>query len=715
MAETTDALSRTFWQNLWSSCSDNPTHSVRVAAAWALRCFCHSAPRRLAKSVLTVLESLQNNIAALPSSAAPSDIDKRAIGNAYGLAALFSVIPERPLYVSYDLSAKVLDVAIQLLKRSGEHDIKVAAVEVEVAWTCISSLMGLGPNFVRAHLPQLMVLWRNALPKPTSKDTTPNSGRSDTEWGFLLHVRECALGAIFCFLQNNTPLITLDVARRISSLLANALQFANAWVAQSTEDGRDQTTSAQADLPLSTREAMLRRRIYQCYSAVGFSSLTFSATEALLQSAVTLFASADSYLGSAMQASIATSAGNFTSIWLSADGYGFGVSQLACENIALSNQDPDVDAGDRFHRDTIEASTDSLVCVSFHVSTVMLIVTSQITTPVLGSLEHDTSLLWRPFKFGQMWPEPAPPATAVVDAAITLFSQLLPLQDPSLCTKTVTQLAEGCRSPRLERNIGRKTAVFVNATTAIMLALRVAGSGAQRQAKETFGSQQVSSTLTELLKSAITSGDVVLRSAGSEALGRLTGLAGTSYLTSQLTSLVDQVVNNRDPDGRAGSALAFGAIYSHVGVLAAGPLLKTTVTVLMSLSNDPHPLVHFWALSALSEVISAASLSYAPFINSTIGMLVEIYSKESHEPEGVHSTTPTAAAISPPTRWFVVSSMLSSVLLVRSYRSRSISVVSSSTLSRSSFTKPTPESTSRPFVVLNTSSSLRRLKLTFLI
>lgn len=54
----------------------------------------------------------------------------------------------------------------------------------------------------------------------------------------------------------------------------------------------------------------------------------------------------------------------------------------------------------------------------------------------------------------------------------------------------------------------------------------------------------------------------------------------------------------------------------------------------MSLGNDPHPLVHFWALSALSQVTNAASLSYAPFINSTIGMLVKLYSLESHEPEG---------------------------------------------------------------------------------
>ena len=78
-------------------------------------------------------------------------------------------------------------MAIQILKRAGDHNVKIAGMEVEVAWTCIASIMTLGPNLVHAHLPQLLVLCWNALPKPTSKDTTSNTGRSPTEWMFLLH------------------------------------------------------------------------------------------------------------------------------------------------------------------------------------------------------------------------------------------------------------------------------------------------------------------------------------------------------------------------------------------------------------------------------------------------------------------------------------------------------------------------------------------------
>ncbi|KAF7335365.1 Clathrin-coated vesicle protein [Mycena sanguinolenta] len=167
----------------------HPSHTVRVNTAWALRCFCFSTPLRLPKTILTVMELLQRDLASLLTPSAPADVSLRALGHAYGLAALVSAIPARPLYVSYDASAKVLDMTIALLKRAGEHDVRVAGTEVEVAWTALAALMALGPNFVRPHLPQLLVLWRNALPKPTSKDTAP--GRGPAEWGFLLHVREC--------------------------------------------------------------------------------------------------------------------------------------------------------------------------------------------------------------------------------------------------------------------------------------------------------------------------------------------------------------------------------------------------------------------------------------------------------------------------------------------------------------------------------------------
>lgn len=314
-------------------------------------------------------------MALLSTPSAPPDIAARATGQAYGLGALFAVIPGRPHYVSADLSTKVLDLATQLLRRAGTHDLPIATVEVEAAWTAIAALMALGPSFVRAHLPQLLVLWRNALPKPTAKDDS-SGGRSPAEWIFLLHVRESALGAVFAFLRHNSPsLVTLDVARRLASLLSNALSFANTFVAQVPPEqsaiGGGSGSSSHSQLmghgrgggpSMFSREALLRRRIYQCFTALGFSSLTDTLQMTLLQSTASHFASPDGFAGSSLQAAIATSAGSFTSLWQSADGYAYGVTTIEFQSEGLTLGADDIQGQrDRLNRDTIEAKIDDLV------------------------------------------------------------------------------------------------------------------------------------------------------------------------------------------------------------------------------------------------------------------------------------------------------------------------------------------------------------------
>lgn len=511
----------------------HPSHSTRVTAAYVLRCFCYSTPLRLPKTILTVIELLQRDLSSIVTPTAPSDISTRTLGHAYGLAALVSVIPERPLYVSYDVSAKVLDMATQLLKRAGEHDVKVAHVEVDVAWTLIASLMSLGPNFVRPHLPQLLVLWRNALPKPTSKDSMNNAGRTIAEWAFLLSVRESALGAILCFLQHNiSTLVTLDVARRIASVLSNALTFANNFVSQPIEDPAElqvaPTTAAghpivTPGLTLRQREALLRRRVYQCFTALGFSSITEPTQLTLLQSVVSLFASPDGYVGSSMQAQIASSSGTVTNVWQSTDGYAYGVT-MAHEVVDIVGGIGGAeifDSGSRvnsdyLHRDEVEVAIDNLVCACLHVllsASIMVkryelcLLVTQLRSPILRGYENDPLCLCRATRSSNsgnrdilsLATETPPPATAVVDTSIDLFARLLPLQDLYATIKIIQQLLEAVKSPKLEKNTGRKAVVGINTAIAIVLMLRNA-MGKQSKAKETLGSVQITGLLSPFLK-----------------------------------------------------------------------------------------------------------------------------------------------------------------------------------------------------------------------
>lgn len=182
---------------------------------------------------------------------------------------------------------------------------------------------------------------------------------------FLLHVRESALSAILCFLQHNSStLVTLDVGRRIASLLSNVLSFANNFISQRVEDSLEaqQLLEATKGLNLRSSEALLRRRVYQCFTALGFSSLAESTQVTLLQSAVSLFASPDGYAGSSVQAAIASSSGTFTSVWQTVDGYAYGVTSREIFDVRYGavGDDPTQSGQDYLNRDAVEVAIDVL-------------------------------------------------------------------------------------------------------------------------------------------------------------------------------------------------------------------------------------------------------------------------------------------------------------------------------------------------------------------
>ncbi|KAI5476389.1 Armadillo-type fold domain containing protein [Pseudohyphozyma bogoriensis] len=607
----------------------HPSHSVQIAAAWALRTFCDVAPTKLSTSLVSILESLNKDLAII-STGAVAEVHRRAVGHAHALASLINLIPHQPLYVSFDLSAKCMSLAIQLLKQSGNHELHISGVEIHVAWIIVGALMSLGPNFVRLHLPQLLILWRNALPKPTSKDASAAQVRGDNEWAFLLHVRECTLGAILSFLRHNSSggasggagLVNEDVGRRLVMLLSNGLAFATSFANSHASTLDQQTPSTSSQLGLLDRDLMLRRRLLQCFVALGQNAATQPFQVTLLTQVVALFSDPEKYTGeSALQAAIAASVGTFTTVWDETDGYGFGVTSMMRQaGNDVSGGEGEEGGGERkrakLNRDLAEAKIEAQLRIS-----------------ILGAAEHDPLVLSERHHTDSSafeLPSPPPPASGLVDAAIELFALYFPLQESNNQAALLQQISNNVRSSKMEKNPGRRMAVLANAITAVLGSLRVIMRTPGRKSID----GPVGNVMRDVIKEALLHPDARLREAAAEGLGRLSSLGGTSFMAAQIQFCVSQVVSNTDPDNRAGCALAFGEIYNHVGGLAAGPVLKTIVDVLLSLSADPHPLVHFNALQALSEVIGSASLAYAPFTNSTLGMLCKLYMQDTHEPEG---------------------------------------------------------------------------------
>lgn len=460
---------------------EHPSYSVRASAAWCLRCFCCAAPTRLSPTTTLLVELLNKDLSQLGTSDASSDAPSKTKGHAHALASLISAVPLRPLYSSYDTSARIMSLAIQLLKQASNHELPVSTIEIQVAWQLVASLMALGPNFVRLHLPQLLILWKNSLPKPTSKDNSASQTRSEAEWSFLLLIREWTLTSILSFLRHNSKLVSQDVSKRIVQLFGNALAFSTSFTSQYKHKVHEQSTATGSTLQLVDRDLFFRRRLFQCFTQLKDAPGLETYAESLLTSAMAAFADPEVYTGSAVQAAIAASSGTFTSVWDTTDGFSFGVTSLLDDSgVHLRHDEP---SKSWLNRDEVDLEIHALV-----------------QQPVMGAIEHDpltSSTVHMDMEEAYSTP---PPATGVVDAAIELFALVLPSQSFHVHTKLLDQLVTYIQSPKVERNPGRKMAILVNAAVAAVGALRTAMAPGSRRQGENMAVPQVNKHLREVAK-----------------------------------------------------------------------------------------------------------------------------------------------------------------------------------------------------------------------
>ena len=303
----------------------HPSYTVQIHASHCLRAFVLACPQQLLSCASICMNSVTRELGVLTTG---RQSPRRCVGYANGLAAVLSISPSQPLYSSLEISSRILSTATELLKSSSKAELRVAGTQIQVAWILIGGLMALGPNFVKIHLSQFLLLWRNALPKPLTRENTAQ--RQAAEIAYLTHVRECTLGSILSFLEFNSRLVTTDVAKRIATLLQNTVEYLeNLSSKKHTEDSSQKLFSS---LQLQDLILMVRRRVLQCYSKL-ISFNPQASSEILTQSniltfALTLFADPESYTPGSLGSSIANAAGNFESIWDISDNSAFGVTGL---------------------------------------------------------------------------------------------------------------------------------------------------------------------------------------------------------------------------------------------------------------------------------------------------------------------------------------------------------------------------------------------------
>ncbi|KAF4958142.1 hypothetical protein FSARC_11091 [Fusarium sarcochroum] len=589
------------------------SYTVQVFASHCMKTLVLACPQQLLPCLSVCMNSLNRELSLLGSG---RNSPRRCIGFAHGLAAALSASPARPLHGSVEINSRVLTIATNMLKSSSQAQLRVASTQIQVAWVLIGGLMSLGPNFVKIHLSQLLLLWKNALPKPLAKDNT--SARSFLEVSFLTHVRECAMGSILAFLEFNSRLLTVDVSKRIATMLQNTTAFLRTLPSKKTSDDVSQRLAPA--LQLQDLEMMVQRRVLQCYvKLVNLSPA--GGSEALLQSnlltlAISLFADPENYAPNSLSASIANAAATFESVWDVGDNSGFGITGLVAGSRVRKipgQQDNSVDDNE----DELDSPED--------------MINNLLRSPICGSLEHDASVLY----IGGLDPSsvtPDPPATEVINAAIQLFAFAFPLTPGKVQESILEQIRTFASAGTLIRDPGRKAAINVNLAAAILATMRVAVKETKSPAGD-VSNRAVEALLQDIVRDFVLDPDEHVRSLGYAATARLCNVYGNGFTNNEIKYLVDTIVGNREPSARAGCAMALGSIQTQVGGMAAGYHLKTILGILMSLCNDPHPVVHFWAIEALSLASDASGLSFAGYVPSTLGMLVQLYVSETHHAE----------------------------------------------------------------------------------
>lgn len=341
----------------------HPSYTVQVHTAHCLRSFVLACPHQLLSCVTICMNSLSRELGQL---ATPRQSPRRCVGYANGLSAMLSTSRLQPLYGSVDVFARIFSQATDLLKTSGTSELRIASTQVQVAWILIGGLMPLGPSFVKIHLSQLMLLWKNALPKHLSKENSPQRGTLETS--FLAHVRECALSALLVFMEFNSKLITADGAKRIAAMLQNTVEFLDDLPRPKSMEELSQRL--HPSLQSHDFMTMVRRRVLQCFSKLVHvhhpSHGEIISQSSLLSVAISSFADPDAQYGP-LESSIAASSGQFEGLWDLCDNYGFGVTGLAREyiRVALSGTQENDNGPSWSAVDSADQSVDDAVSLPF--------------------------------------------------------------------------------------------------------------------------------------------------------------------------------------------------------------------------------------------------------------------------------------------------------------------------------------------------------------
>ncbi|NXU85584.1 HTR5A protein, partial [Xiphorhynchus elegans] len=193
----------------------HPSISVRLTAAWCLRCIAVALP----SYVSLLLDRCIERLSTFKSS------PEAVTGYSFAVAALLGAVKHCPLGIPHGKGKAIMTVAEDLLCSASQNS-RISLQRTQAGWLLIAALMTLGsPAVVQHHLSRMLLLWKCIFPS-SSKDLETEKSRGDSfTWQVTLEGRAGALCAIKSFVSHCGGLLTDEVVRRLLPPLPSAVDL----------------------------------------------------------------------------------------------------------------------------------------------------------------------------------------------------------------------------------------------------------------------------------------------------------------------------------------------------------------------------------------------------------------------------------------------------------------------------------------------------------
>ncbi|NXJ79299.1 HTR5A protein, partial [Trogon melanurus] len=193
----------------------HPSISVRLTAAWCLRCIAVALP----SYVSLLLDRCIERLSVLKSS------PEAVTGYGFAVAALLGAVKHCPLGIPHGKGKVIMTVAEDLLCSASQNS-RMSLQRTQAGWLLIAALMTLGsPAVVQHHLPRMLLLWKCVFPSsPKDLETEKTRGDSFT-WQVTLEGRAGALCAMKSFVSHCAGLLTDEVVQRLLPPLPSAVDL----------------------------------------------------------------------------------------------------------------------------------------------------------------------------------------------------------------------------------------------------------------------------------------------------------------------------------------------------------------------------------------------------------------------------------------------------------------------------------------------------------